>query len=290
MTGKSGPALPLTRGGRKEERRIRRAERRRRDLKKRLRRPWLIFRKLIKRHVFEDAACAATGLEDFGDQYYGSGLDRLLDSLRQADLSFCGRMMTQRAIVTALKQRLLIQDLRKRIPQFFESALLPPVIVTGLPRTGTTLLHRLLAQDPASRAPSLEELIAPIRPRNKLTAHIDRARLSAELFILRTFTSNLDSMHVSRATAAEECMFALGPTFRSMLFWTLSPSYSYMEWYSRASRRKKYRDYRDILRVLQSHAPHRRLVLKAPDHLGGVGELLATIPEALVVVCHRNPS
>src|SRR5438034_4712201 len=162
MTERSGPALPMTRAEREEARRIRRAERRRQELEKRVRRPWLIFRKIIKRYVYEDAARAATSLDDFGDPYYGGGLDRLLESLREADLSFCGRMLTQRAIVLALRQRLLVEDLRKRDPQFFETPLTPPIVVTGLPRTGTTLLHRLLAQDPASRAPPLEELITPI--------------------------------------------------------------------------------------------------------------------------------
>src|SRR5262249_47453909 len=142
----------------------RKAERQRRQFRKNLRRPWLIFRMRFRREIYEEAAISATRLDDFGDDYYRSGLDRLIESLRGAGLTFIGRMMTQRSIVLALKQRLLIEDRRKRDRHFFEKKIIPPIIVTGLPRTGTTLLHRLLAVDPCSRAPVLEELIAPAGP------------------------------------------------------------------------------------------------------------------------------
>jgi hypothetical protein len=274
---------------RKRAKRDREARRRNR-LKKRLRRPWLIFRKLMRREVYEEAAIAATGLDDFGGKYYGAGLDRLIESLREADLTFFGRLMTQRAIVLALKQRLLIEGLRENDPQVFAGRLIPPIIVTGLPRTGTTLLHRLLASDPALRAPMLEELLVPAQPQSTLASRFDHMRLATELFVLRAYTRNLDAMHVSRARTPEECMFAMSLSFRSMLFWTLSPCYSYIEWYAQSSRGKKYRDYRDILMLLQSRAPDRRLVLKAPEHLGSIAELMAAVPEALLVVCHRRPS
>jgi hypothetical protein len=265
----------------------RQAERRRKQFKKRLRRPWLIFRHRMRRYLLEPAATRATGLRDFGDDYYASGLDTLLDSLRDAELTFLGRMITQRAVVLGLKQRLLITEMRKRRPEFFTGTITPPIIVTGLPRTGTTLLHRLLAEDPELRAPTLGELVSSARPSTGLSYHFDRLRLGIELYALRRFTPNLDAMHLSGTDMPEECIFALNLSFRSMLFWTLAPCYSYMDWYSRASRGQKYRDYRDILLLLQSHSPGRRLVLKAPDHLGSLAELFTVVPEAMLVVCHR---
>jgi hypothetical protein len=279
---------PVTEAHRERAKKKRQSERRRKQIAKRLRKPWLIFRHRMRRSMLEDAARAATGLDDFGDRYYASGLERLLDSLRESELTFLGRIMTQRSVLLALKQRLLITDLRRRDRRFFDRALPPPIIVTGLPRTGTTLLHRLLADDPALRAPILSELIAPIGTPSRLTVRFNRLRLAAELFTLRRYTANLDAMHVSRPDMPEECMFAMSMSFRSMLFWTLSPCHAYMEWYAQASRAEKYADYRDILLLLQSHAPERRLVLKAPDHLGSVAELLEAVPEALVVVCHRR--
>jgi hypothetical protein len=270
--------------------RTRRTERRRKSALKKLRRPWLMFRHRMRRPLLEDAARAATGLGDFGDPYYAEGLDVLLESLREAELTYFGRMMTQRGILLALKQRLLIADLRRRDPSFFERKLLPPIVVTGLPRTGTTLLHRLLAADQRLRAPILSELLAPIETRSRIGARLHRLRLDIELLTLRRFTGNLDAMHVSRPDTPEECMFAMTVAFRTAMFWTLVPCYSYMDWYAQASRERKYADYRDILSILQSHAPHRRLVLKAPEHLGSVDELLKNVPDALVIVCHRPVS
>jgi Sulfotransferase family len=270
--------------------RARRAGRRRKSALKKLRRPWLMFRHRMRRPLLEDAARASTGLGDFGDDYYAEGLEVLLESLREAELTYFGRMMTQRGILLALKQRLLIQDLRRRDPAFFERELLPPIVVTGLPRTGTTLLHRLLAANQSLRAPVLSELLAPIDTRSRMGARLHRLRLDIELMTLRRFTGNLDTMHVSRPDTPEECMFAMTLSFRTAMFWTLVPCYAHMDWYGRSARERKYAEYRDVLSILQSRAPNRPLVLKAPEHLGSVDELLKNVPDALVVVCHRPVS
>jgi hypothetical protein len=84
-------------------------------------------------------------------------------------------------------------------------------------------------------------------------------------------------------------MFMLGLTFHTMLYWVTAPVYSYISWYGRQERYKKYQDYRRLLQVLQAVDPARRLVLKAPAHTGGVGELLELVPEALVVQTYRDP-
>lgn len=85
-------------------------------------------------------------------------------------------------------------------------------------------------------------------------------------------------------------MFALAISFRTLLPWTLAPVHSYLAWYGNADRRRKYREYRDILCLLQHRAPGRRLLLKAPDHLGGLQALVESVPEALILVCRRDPA
>jgi hypothetical protein len=84
-------------------------------------------------------------------------------------------------------------------------------------------------------------------------------------------------------------MFLLGQTFYTMLYWVTAPVYSYVAWYGRQERYKKYVDYRRLLQILQVVDPARRLVLKAPAHTGGLGELLEIVPEALIVQTHRDP-
>jgi len=240
---------------------------------------------------FCSAACRATGLSDFGDPYYRSGLRVLLRSLRRdAKLSVIGRMMLRRSIAVALEQRLLIQDLRKTEPQLFTAPLLPPVIITGMPRSGTTFLHRLLAADETMRAPILRELLEPIPHKRGLARRLHDLRLKVELAVMRYFNRGLDARHFTRSDEPEECMFATAISFRSLLPWTLAPVHSYLAWYAGADRHQKYREYRDILCLLQRSAPSRRLLLKAPDHLGAIAALIEAVPEALVIVCRRDPA
>ncbi|CAN5286522.1 sulfotransferase [soil metagenome] len=238
--------------------------------------------------AFRDAARGSTGLSDFGHRDHAEGMQRLLTSLRgDARLTIVGRIMMQRAVLIALEQRLLLEDLRQREPGKLNAPILPPIIVTGLPRSGTTFLHRLLAVHPDMRAPVLSELVEPVRRRKE--GRLADARLKFEMSLLRFLAPGLDAKHFTRLDEPEECIFATMMSFRGMVFWTFGPVYTYMNWYRDASRHQKYRDYHDILRLLQARDPARRLALKAPDHLGGMEELLRAVPEALVVVCHRDP-
>jgi hypothetical protein len=240
--------------------------------------------------AFCTAARRATGYDDFGDTGYRRGLRVLLRDLRRdADLSLMGRMMLKRSTMLPLEQRLLIQNLREAAPEIFTKALPPPVIITGMPRSGTTFLHRLLAVDPEVRAPTLGELVELVPRRSGWLQKIMDKRLQAELAMMRFFNRKLDARHFTRSDAPEECMFALALTFCTILPWTLAPVHAYLAWYRTADRRQKYREYRDMLCLLQRRDPARRLLLKAPDHLGGVAELLTSVPEALIIVCRRDP-
>jgi hypothetical protein len=112
--------------------------------------------------------------------------------------------------------------------------------------------------------------------------------MEEQMKIRLSLSEGLDQKHFIRADSPEECMFMLGQTFHTMLYWVTVPVYGYVEWYGRQPRHKKYADYRRLLQVLQAVAPDRRLTLKAPAHTGGLGELLDNVPEALVVQTHRD--
>ena len=240
---------------------------------------------------FCEAARRSTGYDDFGDPYYRTGLRILLRSLRRdANLTFMGRMLLRRSISLALEQRLLIQNLRRTEPGIFARRLPPPLIITGMPRSGTTFLNRLLAVDATTRAPTLSELLEPVERRPGLKRSLLHLRLKIELAVMRFFNRDLDAKHFTRSDEPEECMFAMAISFRTMLPWSLAPVHSYLAWYGKADRRQKYREYRDILYLLQRRTPERRLLLKAPDHLGSLSALVENVPEALVVVCRRDPA
>ncbi|MGB3764177.1 MAG: sulfotransferase [Ornithinimicrobium sp.] len=233
-------------------------------------------------------ATRATGLTDFGDLGFEEGLDALLDSIEQdIDPHLVGQIALRQTIVDGLTNRLLLAREHRDHPEVFEAPLRPPIVVTGLHRSGTTHLHRLLAQDPGNHAPPYWQLVAPIpRGTGKDTR---RWQAQRSLAVRTALMPNLSRMHTIDADAPEECLYLLASTFDSVFFWAMAPVTGYLQWYLQHDRTQKYREYRAWLQILQRQTPTKRLVLKAPEHMGAVDALLRAIPEAHVVHIHRDP-
>ena len=238
-----------------------------------------------------EAAVKETGLTDFGVPYYREGLSRLLVSAENdAALHFIGRLAYRETVVNSLVNRLLLTEARKRTPEIFQRPLAPPIIVLGLPRSGTTFLHRLLALDPMHRGVPLWELVRPLRDVDSADQPDRRRQIfQGKLKGRQRLLPDLDRKHYTRADAPEECIWLLAASFHSPIFWVLGPVYSYLEWYKSQDRLQSYREYRLFLQVLQAVDPARRLALKAPAHTGALEALLKTVPEALLVQTHRDP-
>ena len=237
------------------------------------------------------AAVKATGLTEFGDDYHREGLLRLLESVENdAALHLSGQLTFRETIVGSLINRLLLTEACKRTPEIFQRPLKSPIIVLGLPRSGTTFLHRLLAMDPAHRAVPWWELARPL-PSPGSNGKSDRRRqvFQKKLRRLQKLTPDLDSKHYTRVDTPEECIWLLASTFLSPLFWALAPVYGYLDWYMSQDRLQAYYEYRLLLQVLQAADPTRRLVLKSSTHTGAVETLLQTIPGSLLIQTHRNP-
>lgn len=238
------------------------------------------------------AAVKETGLTDFGNPYYREGLLRLLESLEDdAALHFTGRVANREIIVGNLINRLLLTDACKRTPAVFQRPLKPPIIVLGLPRSGTTLLHRLLAMDPAHRAVPWWELARPV-PGADSDGQPDRRRqvLQKKLHRRQKAMPDYDRKHYTRVDTPEECIWLLASTFLSPLYWAFAPVYGYLDWYKNQDRLQAYYEYRQLLQVLQAADPARRLALKSSTHTGAVEALLQTVPGALLIQTHRNPA
>jgi len=238
------------------------------------------------------AAVKETSLTDFGNPYYREGLLRLLESLEDdAALHFTGRVANREVIVGNLINRLLLTDACKRTPAVFQRPLKPPIIVLGLPRSGTTLLHRLLAMDPAHRAVPWWELARPV-PGADSDGQPDRRRqvLQKKLHRRQKAMPDYDRKHYTRVDTPEECIWLLASTFLSPLYWAFAPVYGYLDWYKNQDRLQAYYEYRQLLQVLQAADPARRLALKSSTHTGAVEALLQTVPGALLIQTHRNPA
>jgi hypothetical protein len=235
------------------------------------------------------AAIKMTGLEDFGDPGYRDGLEQVLESAaRDAKLHVIGQLTLRRVITTLLCNRLLLAETMKKRSELFPRPLVPPIIVLGFPRSGTTFLHRMLALDPAHHGIPFWELMRPI-PNGKR----DRRRRDAEWEsrMRRRLAPELDRIHYTRVDTPEECMFLLGTSFVSLLFWVAAPVHGYVQWYLAQDRRRAYGEYHSLLQIIQSRNECRgkRFVLKSPVHSLSLDALIQTLPDAMLVQTHRDP-
>lgn len=230
-----------------------------------------------------DDASKLAELADYGDPWFRAGLERLLESAeRDASLHFLGRRHLFDLVVRSLVTRL---RLVARAPEADAIALRPPLIVCGLPRSGTTFLHRLLALADDARPLPLWELMEPLPG-----AGPDRRIAAAEARISRLrqlAPANLDAQHLMRADLPDECGHLFKPAFLSSLYWMV-PATGWLDWYWKQDFGPAYRDYRRLLALLAD--PARRLVLKDPFHAMNLPALFAAIPDAMVVRTHRAPS
>lgn len=240
--------------------------------------------------LLHEKAIDVVGSDDFGADYYRTSLQRLLDSLENdANLNPYGKVLLQRTVHGGLVNRLLLAKMKQQDPEIFAQPIRAPIIVTGLPRTGTTSLHRLLAADPNHRGVPYWELVSPMPWRRGDGTDQRQARAKKMLSMRSLITPELDAIHYIRADSTEECLFMNAMTFESRLFWNLASVNGYLDWYKDADREAKYQDYADLLKVLQANQPGRRLVLKAPEHVDALDALLKAVPNAMVVQTHRNP-
>jgi hypothetical protein len=236
--------------------------------------------------ALEEAAARQTGLDDFGPPAYREGLCALTSSLeRQADLHDLGRVHFHRLIVECLVSRLRLVAARRADPGLDVAPLRPPLIVCGLPRSGTTFLHRLLALAADARPLALGELLQPLPgpgPDRRLADA--RKRVSR---LQQLVSVSIDAQHYVRPELPDECTYLFRPSFASLLLWQ-APAYEWFEWFTSCDMAQPYRDYRLLLSVLCPD-PQKRLVLKDPAHARNLPELFAVLPEAMVVQLHRDP-
>jgi hypothetical protein len=239
----------------------------------------------------EAAAVAATGLDDFGDPTYRDGLGILVASLdTEARLSEIGVAALTNQIQTALANRLRVIDWRRRHPEVAREVVASPLVVVGMPRTGTTLLSNLLACDPGRRALRRFEANDCIPPPEAATfaedPRIEATRAASTM--LDALNPGFKAIHHEPAEGPTECVTLLAQHFTSLLWETVANVPAYGEWLLAADEEPAYRYHHHVLQVLQSRAPG-RWSLKTPHHGLALDALFARYPDARVVVTHRDP-
>jgi hypothetical protein len=229
---------------------------------------------------------------DFEDMTFLEGLNRLVHSLvTEARLNLLGRIVARESIVSHLANRLRLEQDRRRYPDLAAQQIHRPLVITGLPRSGSTLLHGLLAQDPANRVPQTWEMLAPSPPPDGETYEFD-PRIAITESHLRWFerlVPEFKKIHPLGARLPEECVVILSHSFLSSQFCSMYVVPSYQRWMRSQSLLPAYRLHRHFLQQLQWHCSSERWVLKAPAHLSALGELCAVYPDVGVIMTHREP-
>jgi len=235
------------------------------------------------------AAVRRTGCDAFGpDDGWRTGLDKLTDDLRQhARLTPIGRLAAHHHLIDLLANRLWLERDRARHAEIAQRPVRAPLFIVGLPRTGTTLLHMLLAQDPQNRVPETWEVMHPAPAEGSETRRIARAR--RELAWMERLAPGFRIMHPLAPRLPQECIAIDSHTLQSYEFQTTHHVPEYQRWLERRDKKAVYRYHRRFLQYLQWQRPGEHWVLKAPAHLFGLAELLAIYPDAGIIQTHRNP-
>lgn len=238
-----------------------------------------------------ETASRRAGLSDFGDESFREPFEIFVGALEsEADLTQIGRLIARHEVLTLLENRLRIEDSFRRHPEIREERIQRPLFVTGTGRSGTSILHELLAQDPAHRALLSWEALHPCPPLDGSCD--DRARIRAadrEVRLWERIAPVYRTMHENGALVPQECIYLTAHAFASDL---LSGNYSvpsYAAWLAKADQSVAYRTHRRILALLQWRRGGERWVLKAPSHLWALEPLLGVYPDACVVQTHRDP-
>jgi hypothetical protein len=259
-----------------------------------------------------ERAVQRTGLSDFGDASFEAGLQQLVQSLNaEAQLSQVGRIAARFNLLDNLGTRLRLVDARKQRPEISQQRIARPLFIVGLPRTGTTILYELIAQDPAFRAPASWQVAQPCLPTAAPATSPDPRIASTQrmLQLLESLAPGFNAIHAIGAQLPQECVYLMASHFHSEQFSYMYNVPGYRAWLLQQDMTATYQWHYRFLQHLQASfpepalpasaasgqsqhaAPHssRQWVLKTPAHLACLTALIQQYPDALLVWTHRKP-
>ena len=245
--------------------------------------------------VAEAALETGHGAGDLGGDDWARPLEVLLRAVESREpgdgpMHVLGRWRLRATLVRLLANRMKITARVRHHPEIGDEVIDAPIVVTGSPRSGSSIIHQLLAADPSVRAPRGWEFFVPAPAplpesvRRTLVAVADR-----EIRLTAQFAPEFDGMHEMSSTSTRECVGALTHSLRSEDFEALYPIRSYAQWLLTADKEPAMRWHKLIMQLLQVNTDRRRWVLKNPAYLGWMDELIATYPDATLVITHRDP-
>jgi len=238
-------------------------------------------------------AVERAGLDDFGPPTWREGLETLLGELNGDDrVSDQGYEALIRRFVDALWNRLRVIDYAKQHPEVRSGEIRAPLVILGMPRTGTTVASYLLDQDPAHRSLLNWEAPDSIPPPTTETLRTD-PRCLAKLELQRKMVEGMRAAgiippHWEDADGPTECIFVQDQDFKALCWDSWQPNDVYSDWLMQCDMTSAYEYERLVLQILQSQAPG-RWSLKMPSHAVHIETLVATFPDVKMIWAHRDP-
>lgn len=240
--------------------------------------------------ALQQSAIDRTGLSNWGDTGFRERLEVLCTSLRdEADLSDTGTAVVFEQLVGNLVNRLRLEDLITAHPEIESEPIERPIIICGLPRTGTTHLHNLIAADPALRYLPYWESLEPVATPGEDDPQARRDRCAVGLDLIDTTMPDFKRMHDMTVDHAHEEIQLLANDISGMLFESTYYLPTFAEHYKTHDQRPSYTYLKRTLQALQWLRGGTRWVLKSPQHLEQFPALYATFPDATFVATHRDP-
>ncbi len=234
-----------------------------------------------------DTARRSTDLDDFGGDAWQTPYRVLLDALEdESHLHLAGRLLTRAEVLRTLRNRLQLAELWRSRPEILDESVDPPVFVVGSPRSGTSILHELLALDPNHRAPALWEMQHPVEA---LEGSALRSPADAVATWWHDLQPEYEAMHANSGDLPNECIYITAHEFLSDHWGGCHNAPSYDQFLAKADQRPAYRYHRRFLQTLQQRGRGERWLLKAPSHLFQLPALFDVYPEARIVHTHRDP-
>jgi hypothetical protein len=236
-------------------------------------------------------ASQAAGLDDFGSDDFRAGLRALIATFEQNPMTDRGRRRNRRRLLQLLVTRLKIEAAFRAHPEIRERPLVRPMILTGLPRSGTSALFNLLATDPAARPLRCWEAQCP-DPLDGLPPGVPDPRwqfVEDACAKQRERDPEFTKIHYTSADTPEECVLLQSYGFGGAQNGIEVMMEPYGSWFRGQDLRPLYAYYKDLLRMLDWQRPGERWLLKTPAHMWAIDALIETFPDCAVVWSHRDP-
>ena len=242
-----------------------------------------------------DQAKSETGLSDLGEPLFSEGLNRLIDSINnEANLNEIGIQAQPIRIQGLLSNRLRFEEDLKKFPEILDQQIIAPIVIVGLPRTGSTMTHRLLASDPNHTAMLWWEgrypALLPGEKRGDIEARMELGKAEVDAVVAAS-PEALD-IHPWDYKGADEEILLLEHNFLSTVPESFMALPSYSEWIEEQDHTLAYEDLKKFIQYLQWQNPGRekkRWVLKSPHHLGFIDKMISVFPDAKIIQTHRDP-